>query len=630
MFAPLSVTTNTNASKGAQALARSPNSKQPSHASLRLQRKCACGNAASSVSEECTDCKTPKKPLQTKLTVGASADPLEHEADRIADEVVAAPAARALGVAPVQIQRFSDHSAASSQEAPASVERVLASSGRPLEPHLREDMEQRFGHDFSRVKVHADSAAQQSAEEVNARAYTVGHDIVFGAGLYSPGSPQGRRLIAHELTHVVQQRPGVEPRLRRQPAPDVDKSAQFIEDTYRSGSRQLDDPALAEAAFNVRLCRERGGVFCETLVTDDDINSKYAEWSLIESVYGSDIADKAITDHKLHEVAEGAAAQRKRTASSQPGVAVGGLVAVAPAVAPTVAPAIAPAVAPAGGGAATLPSSLWNIPAANSNVAVAGTQGATVATAAAVAAFVVFGVVVTVQLVHLSAFQRKLFAAGYKHLPSPRGVCMRGCHQGTQNLPRVTEFPDPQFLRPRAPLTPIGQHEPFSPEDFDELKDFFPRAEPRVDPRREEKKKRCEEIPRPPRGGNPEHDALAQFVTGSPVEYQVITPEGLAKQFDGKDEIDVLYDVKTRHDFLNVLGMPNAPLTRGGAWRMSSGVGKLRADAAIEQIIAVRCGYEFHIATNNLQVVEAMRELLGDIVDPDQIEFVNFPWGGAP
>lgn len=82
---------------------------------------------------------------------------------------------------------------------------MLAGSGRPLEPALRQDMEQRFGYDFSRVRVHSGRVAEQSAQEVNAHAYTVGHNIVFGAGRFVPASHDGRRLMAHELTHVLQQ-----------------------------------------------------------------------------------------------------------------------------------------------------------------------------------------------------------------------------------------------------------------------------------------------------------------------------------------------------------------------------------------------------------------------------------------
>lgn len=69
-------------------------------------------------------------------------------------------------------------------------------------------MEQRFGHDFASVRVHTGSAAAQSAQDVNARAYTVGNDIVFGTNQFAPGSLEGRRLLAHELTHVAQQASG--------------------------------------------------------------------------------------------------------------------------------------------------------------------------------------------------------------------------------------------------------------------------------------------------------------------------------------------------------------------------------------------------------------------------------------
>ena len=171
---------------------------------LLLQRKCACGAPTSSLTGECSECQS-KKRLQTKLTIGASNDPLEQEADRVADQVMAAPAHANVTDAPPRIQRFTEQTTGDAGSAPASVDQALASSGSPLEPALRQDMEQRFGHDFSRVRVHADAAAEQSAREVNAHAYTVGHDVVFAAGQYAPQSAAGHRLLAHELTHVVQQ-----------------------------------------------------------------------------------------------------------------------------------------------------------------------------------------------------------------------------------------------------------------------------------------------------------------------------------------------------------------------------------------------------------------------------------------
>jgi hypothetical protein len=85
------------------------------------------------------------------------------------------------------------------------VHEVLQSSGHPLDDTTRAFMEPRFGRDFGHVRVHTDSAAARSAQAVNALAYTVGGDVVFGAGQYQPGSDAGKRLIAHELTHTLQQ-----------------------------------------------------------------------------------------------------------------------------------------------------------------------------------------------------------------------------------------------------------------------------------------------------------------------------------------------------------------------------------------------------------------------------------------
>jgi Domain of unknown function (DUF4157) len=91
---------------------------------------------------------------------------------------------------------------------PPSVCRALTSPGAPLEPGLRQEMEQRLGYDFSSVRVHSGEAADQSARNLNARAYTVGHNIVFSHGRFSPTTMSGRQLLAHELAHVLQQDKG--------------------------------------------------------------------------------------------------------------------------------------------------------------------------------------------------------------------------------------------------------------------------------------------------------------------------------------------------------------------------------------------------------------------------------------
>jgi hypothetical protein len=88
---------------------------------------------------------------------------------------------------------------------PPIVHEVLRSPGRPLDPQTRAFFEAGFGHDFGQVRVHFDQRAAESAEEVNALAYTVGKDIVFARGEFQPRTTRGRQLIAHELAHTLQQ-----------------------------------------------------------------------------------------------------------------------------------------------------------------------------------------------------------------------------------------------------------------------------------------------------------------------------------------------------------------------------------------------------------------------------------------
>ncbi len=185
------------------------------HGIAAVQGKCDCGNHTMG-GGECQECrKTKRFGLQTKLNVNEPGDIYEQEADRIADQVIAAPAHPGVSGAPPGIQRLAGQSTGQADTAPASVEQALASPGRPLEPALRQDMEQRFGHDFSRVRVHTDAKAADSARVLNSVAYTVGEDVVFGAGHYAPQADKGRHLLAHELTHVVQQRGGGVLRIQR-------------------------------------------------------------------------------------------------------------------------------------------------------------------------------------------------------------------------------------------------------------------------------------------------------------------------------------------------------------------------------------------------------------------------------
>ncbi len=106
---------------------------------------------------------------------------------------------------PVGVQRRSLSVRTEPATVPPIVHEVLRSEGEPLDADTCASMGARFGHDFSHVRVHNDARAAQSAQAVHASAYTVGRDVVFGAGRFAPATEEGRELLAHELTHVVQQ-----------------------------------------------------------------------------------------------------------------------------------------------------------------------------------------------------------------------------------------------------------------------------------------------------------------------------------------------------------------------------------------------------------------------------------------
>lgn len=129
-----------------------------------LQRQCACGQHSGS-GGECEACKKKREGTLQRAAINA---------------------------APVQA-------------IPSIVNTVLRSPGRPLDATTRAFMEPRFGHDFGGVRVHTDGPAAESARAVNALAYTVGRDVVFGAGQFAPATSAGQRLLAHELTHTIQQ-----------------------------------------------------------------------------------------------------------------------------------------------------------------------------------------------------------------------------------------------------------------------------------------------------------------------------------------------------------------------------------------------------------------------------------------
>ncbi|MDL1963337.1 MAG: DUF4157 domain-containing protein [Deltaproteobacteria bacterium] len=148
--------------------------------------------------------------IQTKLNVSSPNDKYEQEADRVAEQVICTSETAMHPHAEQEGQEVilrTNAGFGQISEVRTKLEARInnsRSSGQPLPASTRTFFEPRFGHDFSRVRVHTDSNSAEAAGTMNALAFTVGRDITFGSGEYAPGTVEGRRLLAHELTHVIQ------------------------------------------------------------------------------------------------------------------------------------------------------------------------------------------------------------------------------------------------------------------------------------------------------------------------------------------------------------------------------------------------------------------------------------------
>lgn len=188
-----------------------------------------------------------KPKVQTKLAMGKSGDKYEVEADRMADQVVnesgngdAVQKMESSEEEPVQtmkeeesVQKVEEEEAVQTMEEEEPVQKVVeeeavqskseekktklpsieyrlkhSSGGNKMDAKTQMEMEQKFGTDFSHIKIHNDIAAAQMCQELGAQAFTRGIDIYFNEGKYNPNSIEGKRLLAHELTHTIQQGQG--------------------------------------------------------------------------------------------------------------------------------------------------------------------------------------------------------------------------------------------------------------------------------------------------------------------------------------------------------------------------------------------------------------------------------------
>jgi hypothetical protein len=255
--------------------------------------------------------------VQSKLAVNKPGDVYEREADRVADQVMRmpAPSRSAAALVPMgagsEVQRkcaeceaeenktlqkkglpAAAMAAEPASTAPPLVHEALRSGGEPLDASTREFMESRFDHDFSQVRVHADGRAAESARTIHALAYTLGEHIVFGGGRYAPATLAGQKLLAHELTHVVQQRrPGARRLVQRAAVEYVeqvadtdptaaqilgkfDRSVAAIEQNLKSqAGPQMTD--LTAAAARLKALRTGGKVAVWRMITTPPVYATF-------------------------------------------------------------------------------------------------------------------------------------------------------------------------------------------------------------------------------------------------------------------------------------------------------------------------------------------------------------------
>lgn|GEM_PF-2588914 len=192
-----------------------------------------------------------------------------------------------------QVLQRSAHSFFKEQnEVPSIVQSVVdRGGGQPLDPATQHLMESRFGVDFSQVRVHTDSMAAESAQAVNAKVYTVNNDVIFGSGQYHPETVLGKSLLAHELTHVVQQANGLKSKLmisqpRDQYEQEADRVAQSIHlrRSLRISSQEVDTGLMRQMV-------EREAAAPKTNKPEEDSKVKELKdkvRSLVKTKFGGD------------------------------------------------------------------------------------------------------------------------------------------------------------------------------------------------------------------------------------------------------------------------------------------------------------------------------------------------------
>ena len=616
-----------------------------------IQRKCACGGDCPRCQEE----SQPRRPLQAKLQVSQPGDVYEQEADRIAEQVMSAPQANRspsfthrTEAAGLRISRHPLSAATPASDAPHAVQEVLRSTGEPLDGQTRTFMESQFGHDFGQVRVHTGREATESASRLSARAYTVGGHIVFGSGQYAPSSNAGRRLLAHELTHVVQQGAA---RGSGPASPSLTTHGPLIQ-------RDQDPNVRASHEANKGAERIRSGIPLEKW--SPDVERAYRRAGLIKQANAVmncrewNVCDKLLTDTEAYQAYRQGRLTAKLDQTQQPasgsqaspaavgGVAMGGTVAVRAggAALTSVEAGATTAIEQATarwGTAAVLEGGLG---AAEATTA-APAAGA--ATGAAVVPVVIVGVIIALAIKDLfsyASFQMKLMELGYIILPAPLGVCIGLCHSGAPATPPM-RFDRPEFLDPVKPF-PLGPQigpRPFTDDEMDKLRDWLdpvgatPRPNPPATrstptptptpvpvpaPRPEEDDRRrpdCQLVPRNVgRGDDPLANLFCSVVSNDSPSYDIYSRAGRA-------EIDALRGRTWYECKCGQVSLVRA-MKRGERWARAKFEGPKGMDEQIrrQSRVAAHCRYSYQVVVASDYVANFFRERYGDI----RVEVVSF------
>ena len=535
--------------------------------------------------------------LWAKLTINQPGDAYEVEADRVADQVMRMSTPRvqrtcACGGTCDDCKNEEEeghlHRTTTSAVpavsglagAPAAVHNVLHTRGEPLDIATRAFMETRFAHDFGNVRIHHDAAAVASARAIDARAYTVNNHVVFGEHQYRPTNADGQRLLAHELTHTLQQgakSPLPSDVVQREPAgrgvPGVtfEKWSPDVERTYRQAG-------LTEAADAVKHCRE--SISCVKVLTESEAYTAY------------------------------------RTGRLSAGMSDPGSTALAGAM---VAPSLVPGGAATGEAAAESALARAGLRWGTAEViegglgageAAAAGSAATLGTVLVPIAVGVYVVIAIIDLFGYASFQQALRKLGYVVLPSPLGVCIGLCHTGPR--PRTPE------VVPEPPTTPVFPRR-IPDEDLDRIRDWVKRTTPREEPKtsappvplpkpkkkEDEERAKCKLVRRAvPRGNDPLSEIFCSVAMPGAPSYDIYSPAGIA-------EIDALagrtwYECKCGYGSLVRAAEHGERWAQFALWSLDEQIRRHMRIAAV-------CGLDYRFIVSREDVAQLVRSRHWDV-----------------